>query len=157
MPFYDEGLNFSCQRCSRCCRVEPGFVYLSYEDLTNLCNCFKLKETDFIKKYCRWVQYYDNTEVLCLLETTKYDCILWDNGCTAYNNRPVQCSTYPFWSFLLESKQDWDENEKYCPGINKGQVHEKSEIECQLNKYEENEPIHKNDYDNKESVLGRAS
>lgn len=157
MAFYDEGLKFSCQRCSCCCRIDPGFVYISHKDLTNLCNCFKLSEISFIKKYCRWVPYYDNSEVLCLLERTNYDCVLWNNGCTAYLARPVQCSTYPFWSFLLDSRNDWNDNEKYCPGINKGQNHSKEEIECQLKKYNENEPIRRNEYENPSGVVGEAS
>ena len=32
-PFYAEGLRFSCERCSACCRGEPGYVFLTKEDL----------------------------------------------------------------------------------------------------------------------------
>lgn len=143
--FYESGLHFTCKRCSHCCRIEPGFVYLSRKDLTNLCIWFKLNSDLFIERYCRWVRYYDNTEVLCLKETETYDCILWNNGCTAYENRPIQCSTYPFWSYLLESERDWNENQKCCPGINNGELHNKDEIEKQLDLYENNEPLRKND------------
>ena len=30
--FYENGLNFECQRCSFCCGHSPGFVYLSERD-----------------------------------------------------------------------------------------------------------------------------
>lgn len=143
MPnFIENGLNFSCQRCSCCCGKEPGFVYLSQTDLTNLCLWFKLSEGDFIKKYCRTIPYYDGTEVLCLKEKENYDCILWDNGCTAYKARPIQCSTYPFWSKILSSEFMWKEEESSCPGINKGKLWKKEEILEQLNKYKNNKPIH---------------
>ena len=91
--FYENGLNFQCQRCSHCCKDEPGFVYLSKIDLQNLLTCYNLTKEEFIEKYCRFVPYYDGSEVLCLLEKENYECILWDNGCTAYNARPIQCST----------------------------------------------------------------
>ena len=84
-----DGLHFSCTQCSHCCRHEPGFVYLSQKDLTNLCLYFNLKEQQFIEQYCRWVPYYDGSEVLCLLEKENNDCIFWDSGCAAYGARPV--------------------------------------------------------------------
>ena len=34
--------------------------------------------------------------VLCLKEKPNFDCILWKDGCEAYEGRPVQCRTYPF-------------------------------------------------------------
>src|SRR5574344_577175 len=152
--FYDKGLKFSCTRCSRCCRVVPGFVYLSRSDLTNLCICFKLNDGNFIKKYCRWVPYYDHTEVLCLKEKENFDCILWNEGCTAYDHRPIQCSTYPFWTYLLESQFSWNERSHICPGINSGELHCKDEITHQLNLYERNVPLRRTDFKNEVIVEG---
>lgn len=144
--FYDNGLKFECNRCSACCRLSPGFVYLSFKDLTRLCKWFGLPRAEFIEKYCRWVQYYDNTEVLCLKERSNYDCTLWDKekgGCSAYGARPVQCSTFPFWSWILKNKTAWDENAKDCPGINVGRIWTKEEIEEQKKLYDENLPLHR--------------
>ncbi len=144
--FYDNGLHFECNRCSDCCRLSPGVVYLSMEDLTNLSACFKISNEEFVKKYCRWVMYYDGKEVLSLQETKAYDCILWSkDGCTAYGYRPVQCSTYPFWSWMLASKRDWDDCEKDCPGINKGKLWSVEEIEKQKALYDSIRPVHKSD------------
>jgi len=142
MSFFDNGLLFTCARCSRCCRIEPGFVFLSQADLTKLCQWFNLTKEQFIETYCRKVPYYDGTDVLCLKETAEYDCILWHNGCTAYGARPVQCSTYPFWTRLLSRKSLWNEEQASCPGINTGKVWTKDEILKQLAAYECNEPVH---------------
>lgn len=136
-----EGLRFSCTQCSHCCRHEPGFVYLSQKDLTNLCLYFNLEERQFIGRYCRWVPYYDGSEVLCLQEKENDDCVLWDAGCTAYGARPVQCATYPFWTYILRSPENWGREAEGCPGMNCGRLHSAAEIGARAGLYEENEPV----------------
>lgn len=127
--FFDDGLCFSCQRCSSCCRHEPGFVYLSEQDLKKLSVWAHISIEDFIKDYCRWVIQSDGFEYLCLNEKTNYDCIMWDNGCIAYKYRPLQCVSYPFWPSLLINSNWWDANARDCPGVNKGKRFSKKEIE----------------------------
>lgn len=139
--FYKDGLNFECQRCSFCCGHSPGFVYLSERDLRALCEFFGMKIKDFISKYCRWADYYYGQTVVALLEQKNYDCILWNNGCTAYSARPVQCSTYPFWEWMLEDKEIWDDIAKECPGMNKGKKWPFEVIEENRKKYVENHPL----------------
>lgn len=141
--FYANGLNFECQRCSFCCGHSPGFVYLSKRDLKALCNFFDLCAKDFIAKYCRWADYYYGTKVLALLEKKNYDCILWENGCSAYSARPVQCSTYPFWSWMVKDKNVWNDCAKECPGMNKGKLWSCEEIEKNRRAYIDNQPLHK--------------
>ena len=130
--FYRDGLHFTCQRCSSCCRFDPGIVNLSRQDLDKLLIWSKLVEEDFIETYCRWVHKSDGYEYLCLKEKVNFDCILWDNGCLAYENRPLQCSSYPFWVSLVIDEDWWAANAQECPGVNKGQLHDCDEIEAHL-------------------------
>lgn len=94
--FWKSGLNFSCTRCSACCRFDPGFVFLSEHDLSRLLEWATMPKDEFIKVYCRWVPKDDGFEYLSLKEKPNYDCILWDDGCKAYTARPRQCSDFPF-------------------------------------------------------------
>ena len=142
-PFYSKGLNFTCQRCSSCCGKAPGFVYLSKRDLTELKNYFHLSTENFVKTYCRWANYYGGSTVLALIEKKNYDCILWKEGCTAYPARPIQCETYPFWTWMTDSKESWEECAKACPGMNRGQHWESEHIESERKRYSENEPVTK--------------
>ena len=96
-----------------------------------LCSHFKMSVGDFVAKYCRWADYYYGTQVLSLQEKKNYDCILWENGCSAYEARPIQCSTYPFWSWMIGDKETWDDCAKECPGMNKGRLWPLEEIEKQ--------------------------
>ncbi|MCR5725275.1 MAG: YkgJ family cysteine cluster protein [Treponema sp.] len=141
--FYKDGLHFGCQRCSFCCGHSPGFVYLSLRDLTALRTHLNMSVTDFVQTYCRWADYYYGDEVLALLEKKNYDCILWNNGCSCYEARPVQCSTYPFWSWMIKDKETWDECAADCPGMRnqEGKLWSYEEIEAQKKAYDANRPL----------------
>lgn len=99
--------------------------------------------TEFVTKYCRWADYYEGKQVLALLEKKNYDCILWENGCSCYEARPVQCSTYPFWSWMIKDKTTWDECAEDCPGMKnmQGKLWTYEEIEANKKAYDSNTPL----------------
>ena len=142
-PFYKDGLRFGCKRCSFCCGHSPGFVYLSLRDLTELRTFLKMSVTSFVAKYCRWADYYYGEQVLALLEKPNYDCILWENGCSCYPARPVQCSTYPFWSWMIKDEATWKECAEDCPGMRnqEGKLWPFEEIEANKKTYDANKPL----------------
>ena len=131
LPFYNEGLNFSCTRCSVCCRHESGFVFLTKNDADDLATELKMTYTGFVKKYCRWVPSANNTERLSLMEKPNYDCIFWDAGCKVYNSRPLQCRAFPFWPSLMK-REAWIRAGRDCPGMNQGKLFSRTEIESIL-------------------------
>lgn len=127
--FYDEGLKFECTRCSNCCRFAPGYVFLSEEDLDRLSVSAKMTREEFIEQYCRQIDI-NGFKRLSLTEKPNNDCIFWgDDGCIHYEARPLQCSSYPFWYTHLFAKEVWDSLEKDCPGVNKGKLHSKEDIQ----------------------------
>ncbi|MFH2113493.1 MAG: YkgJ family cysteine cluster protein, partial [Spirochaetota bacterium] len=54
-PFYADGLRFECTGCSKCCRHEPGFVFLSLNDVLRLMDATGLAFRDFLVKFTRTV------------------------------------------------------------------------------------------------------
>lgn len=127
--FYENGLNFECTQCSKCCRFDPGYVFLSYNDLERLIKYFNLTETEFIEKYCRKVDMGEQNR-LSLIEKRNYDCIFWSNGgCEIYEARPIQCRSYPFWKPFLVDRKSWDTESLSCPGMNHGKLVSKKAIE----------------------------
>lgn len=92
-------------------------------------------------KYCRWVSYYNGKTALCLQEKSNYDCILWDGQCLAYEAKPIQCTTYPFWPYIMKSENSWQEESKDCPGINTGSLRSADEIQSCLELQINNIPI----------------
>lgn len=128
-PFYADGLRFTCTRCSTCCRFDPGYVFLSQRELQELASALGISYSEFEERFCRWIPEGEAYERLSLKEKSNYDCIFWDNGCTVYQARPVQCRTFPFWASILASEENWNAAMRDCPGMGKGILHDRAEIE----------------------------
>lgn len=127
--FYSSGLRFECTRCSRCCRHTPGYVFLSPADLDRLAAAAGLSCEEFFARYSRKVDLGLARRV-SLKEKPNVDCILWENGgCSLYEARPLQCRSFPFWSACLASREEWLLQAKNCPGMGRGGVHSREEIE----------------------------
>ncbi len=127
--FYDEGLHFSCTRCSACCRGGPGYVFLAKSDLRRLLSRLGLDFPTFFKRYCVLVETGIGFE-LSLAERPNYDCVFWgEDGCTVYEDRPIQCSTFPFWASIVASKENWTDAGLDCPGIGKGELRSREYIQ----------------------------
>ena len=131
MAWYSGGLKFSCRRCRHCCSGEPGYVFLSKEEIEGLAAFLGVSFDEFLEKYARPIDrgtYYDYS----LKELEDYSCIfLGEEGCKVYPVRPLQCATYPFWDYLMSDRALWNAEKEACPGIGTGELHGEREIrEC---------------------------
>jgi Fe-S-cluster containining protein len=127
--FYKNGLRFQCQRCSRCCRIDPGYVFLTEADLAALLLATGFPRDRFLEEYCRWVPV-NGYLYLSLKEKPNYDCIFWEGGgCLVYEHRPIQCKSYPFWETFLLSIEQWEALKASCPGVGLGTLHSPQEIQ----------------------------
>jgi Fe-S-cluster containining protein len=128
--FYEQGLRFECQRCSSCCRFEPGIVRVHNRDEAALLDFLHLGKRDFEERYCRPGVAQDGGPELWLKEKSNFDCIFWEDGrCIVYPARPRQCTTWPFWASNLASQSAWYEAALGCPGMGKGRLWTRGEIE----------------------------
>ena len=129
-PWYSGGLRFQCQRCSRCCRGAPGFVWVADAEITRMAHHLALSTDEFASAYVRTLG-----PRLSLIELPGGDCILWagtERGCLVYPVRPIQCQTFPFWRLHLASPDAWNDLASSCPGANKGPMHSLNEIRNRL-------------------------
>ncbi|MHC4917389.1 MAG: YkgJ family cysteine cluster protein [Planctomycetota bacterium] len=123
-PWFAQGLNFECQRCRGCCRGEPGFVWVSEGEVRRLAAVLGRVEADFRGEYCRKAGGRTS-----LRERPDGDCVLLGpEGCIAYEDRPVQCRTFPFWPENLRRPGDWERLGRECPGVDRGRIHTFREI-----------------------------
>ncbi len=84
-----------------------------------------LSTSQFTRNYCNKEDgiYHlkDGEDGKCLF--------LEDNKCGVYQGRPTQCRTWPFWPEAMNAKV-WDnEVATFCPGIGKGKLWNKNEIQ----------------------------
>ncbi len=130
-PWYKEGLRFGCTQCGACCTGGPGYVWLSEEDIENLCQTLKLPREEFLKRYARKVF----TRYALREDAKNYDCVfLKGKKCEVYTSRPKQCRTFPWWKEHLTNPEAWKEAGSYCEGIDHpdGEVVPASEIDRHL-------------------------
>lgn len=131
MPWYAEGLAFACQGCGDCCRGPGGYVWVTEEEAGKLAGALGMAVPDFAARFLR-----TTLSGLALVDDGKGDCpLLGENGrCRVYENRPLQCRTWPWWEENLVSRRRWDAAAVRCPGMNKGTVHSRVFIESEMAK-----------------------
>lgn len=132
MAWYDRGVCFSCKGCGHCCSGEPGFVFLSSEEIDSIASFLDMERDDFLTAFTRRIDRGEYYEV-SLRERADYSCIfLKNNRCEIYPVRPLQCRTYPFWDYLMKDRVLYEAEKEACPGIGEGELHSASEIREKL-------------------------
>ena len=111
-------MRFECQPgCSACCE-QQGFVYLSEEDVDRIAVFLKLTKLEFERRYI-----YRTKNLIRFRVPRASQCyFLESNRCSIHSVKPVQCRAFPFWPEMVESRREWKETAKYCPGIGKGDL-----------------------------------
>jgi hypothetical protein len=111
-------------------------VYLTPVDVKRLADHFGLSPAQFKKQYCGT---RDGHVFLNDLAEMQGDCMFLENGnrCGVYEARPEHCRTWPFWPENMKAKTWRREIESFCPGIGKGRLHTREEIEAILKSQEE--------------------
>jgi Fe-S-cluster containining protein len=127
-PWYKDGLRFECTGCGACCTGEPGYVWISVEEMTAVAEFIDMSLAEFQYEYA-----YQEQGRWSLRELPGGDCIFFDretNGCLIYELRPTQCRTWPFWSSNLRKESDWEATCDECPGAGQGPLIPLKKIEA---------------------------
>ncbi|MFH0939504.1 MAG: YkgJ family cysteine cluster protein [Planctomycetota bacterium] len=115
------GLRFSCiSGCTRCCRGEPGDIFVTRKELVKIAVALKTPVSDFEAIN---VRHYSSGK-MSIKERPNGDCVLLtDKGCLVYPMRPKQCRDYPFWPEIMASEITWRRESQRCPGINNSKIY----------------------------------
>lgn len=112
-PWYAKGLRFSCTGCGQCCTGGPGVVWITPEEIQKIAALLGISMEECSERFVRKLGGR-----LALKERSNYDCVfLKEKRCTVYQERPIQCRTFPWWKENLESEEAWREAAKHCEGI----------------------------------------
>lgn len=129
LPWYRDGLSFTCSQCGDCCTGAPGNVWVNNEEIAALAAAIGEGVEAFEDKYVRQVGARKS-----LKEFPNGDCVFFDGktrGCSVYDARPRQCRTWPFWDSNLKTPEDWKHTCSVCPGSGQGRLYTLEEIEAQ--------------------------
>lgn len=128
-PWYTDGLRFSCTRCGHCCTGEPGFVWVSGEEIAAIAEVRGVSGEEITAMFTR-PAHRGRT----LREKPNGDCVFFEReqGCTIYDVRPRQCRTWPFWESNVKTPAAWERTKTSCPGAGQGELISAEEITSRL-------------------------
>jgi Fe-S-cluster containining protein len=133
------GLRFSCTMCGNCCTGPEGYVLLTTLEAEALARRFGLPVAEFVATYTQMsVHGLSLTE---RITDAGRDCVFLDREkvpgravCGVYEDRPMQCRTWPFWNSNLASRYAWQRAKRVCPGMDQGQRYTPVEIRIERDK-----------------------
>lgn len=124
-PKTENGLRFNCTMCGNCCTGVPGTVMLDASERAALALHLGVSEPEFIEQYTKAIDGGISLDER--LTAFGWDCVFLDRTtvpgkavCGAYEARPKQCRTWPFWNRNLTDERAWDRAGVTCPGMNTG-------------------------------------
>jgi Fe-S-cluster containining protein len=128
-PWYQDGLRFRCTRCGHCCTGEPGFVWVTAEEVAALA-AYRGEPVEEVTGLFTRLAGTRRT----LRERDNGDCVFYDRtaGCTVYPVRPRQCRTWPFWESNVRTPEAWRRTCEVCPGSGQGELISAEEITRRL-------------------------
>jgi Fe-S-cluster containining protein len=121
--FFDKAIRFECRQCGICCTGSPGTVYADSSDVLRIAEFLNIPSPVFIQDYL-----YPFRNSYSIKEDAEGRCLFFNEGCTIYPVRPLQCKTFPFWFENLRSEQRWQRICSECPGIGDGTLYSKEQI-----------------------------
>lgn len=135
-PTGESGLRFSCTMCGNCCSGPAGYILISDEELASLARRLGLSIDAFTRDYTHMTR--EGRSLNEKKTPAGLDCIFLDREkvpgkavCGVYEDRPIQCKTWPFWPSVIKSKSSWNAAKRTCPGIDQGNRHTPQQIRIQ--------------------------
>jgi Fe-S-cluster containining protein len=118
--WYVDGLRFRCTQRGACGAGAEGYLGVTPAEIDAMAAAKGMEPAAFEAAFVKRVGVRRS-----LTERPGGDCVLLDETtrkCTAYDARPRQCRTWPFWDSNLRSPKAWAEAAEACPGCNKGDL-----------------------------------
>jgi uncharacterized protein len=121
--FFERGLHFECCHCGNCCNGDSGIIIVLNKEIGQISDYLALHRELFVERCL-----YPYLDEFSIREDDTGRCIFFENGCSIYPVRPLQCRTFPFWFTNLRSLGAWKKIIEDCPGTGKGRLYSKDEI-----------------------------
>ena len=131
--WFADGLRFSCTMCGDCCTGPPGLIAFTRKEGERIAARLGITYDTFYARYT-----HDTPGGRSLNEVLTehgHDCVFLDRTseearglrggrggglCTLYEDRPLQCRTFPWWPQNVDSVRAWSRAARSCEGIGRG-------------------------------------
>jgi len=126
-----ETVRFECLKCGGCCGGEPGTIWVTAAEISQIAEFIGEDETKLRENY---LTRRDGRSSIKELEN--YDCVFLrrsEGRCAIYSVRPLQCRLFPFWPSILRDKNIWNYYAFRCPGMDKGKIYTSEMIQSLKN------------------------
>lgn len=127
-PWYKDGLRFTCTQCGDCCTGEPGYVWVTDDEIRRIAEYRGISLGEMRINHIKLA-----LGRVSLREFANGDCTFLDGAtrrCTIYPVRPAQCQTWPFWNSNLETEEAWQHVTQVCPGAGCGELVQLEQIQA---------------------------
>lgn len=124
--WYDKGLRFTCLKCGNCCRAngDYSYIYVTVDEIQRIMKHLDIPRKEFMRNHC------SRLEGRTIIKFKDGACSLaQEDQCTVYKVRPIQCKAWPFWVENLDEWVWYEEIASICPGVNRGKLYKKEEVE----------------------------
>jgi uncharacterized protein len=132
-PPAEAGLRFACTMCGNCCSGPAGYVIVSDDEARALARRLKVPVKRFLDEFT--LQTPEGRSLKEKPSAAGLDCVFLDREtipgkaiCGVYEDRPIQCRTWPFWPSVIRSRSSWERSKRTCPGMDKGKLHAPQQI-----------------------------
>lgn len=146
----EDGIEFSCQMCGKCCKgFNEGEVYLYKDDILRLTKFLNFKGKNGLRKFAekylkvindsffwkdpgaqRGKTYRFKTLGFKFTGEDEHCHFLKNNKCSVHVARPFQCRSFPFWQMMVSSRKNFEDYTKKCKGLQvlKGKYYSRDDI-----------------------------
>lgn len=121
----DEGLRFGCTMCGNCCSGPEGYVLVTEAECRALAARLGMDVEAFKSTHTHLMMHGRSLNERIV--DGAHDCMFLDRTtipgkaiCGVYEDRPLQCKTWPFWPSIVRERVTWERAKRICPGIDKG-------------------------------------
>lgn len=111
-----EGRRFGCTQCGNCC-VQPGYVYMTREELSNIAAHLGLTPERFRRKFCVRLDGASGEPYIHVASARGCPLLTPERRCSVHPVKPKQCTTFPFWDEMVEDRTEWEGAKAFCPGL----------------------------------------
>ena len=112
--------------------MQPGYVYMDQEEVARVAAHLGMTANALKRKYRMRRDDGSDEWYIDALHGKGCPLLTRDGLCSVHPVKPKQCSSFPFWSEMLEDGSEWEAAKSFCPGLDApwGELYDRGRIKA---------------------------